>query len=177
MVGAVLIIAAATLILHVVIALLLRRQRGNYSTSAKRRHAQYSSLTTTYSMYAVHIQKWDGGCSWICCYSSRTLQDLRRNLRVRNTLKNNIIMMKIHAMHVCLFLRIPFQTTSNEAYNVVRGTGRTSAVDYEVPQNHPPPTWSSRPAAGDNFYEHAWHWHSVCKNDVVAEVLLFVFTP
>ncbi|CAI8019047.1 hypothetical protein GBAR_LOCUS11493 [Geodia barretti] len=47
----------------------------------------------------------------------------------------------------------PFQTTSNKAYNVVRGTGRTPEVEYEVPQNLPPTTSSSRPAAGDNTYE------------------------
>ncbi|CAI8028411.1 hypothetical protein GBAR_LOCUS16207, partial [Geodia barretti] len=44
------------------------------------------------------------------------------------------------------------QTTSNEAYNVVRGTGRTAEDDYEVPQNLPPTT-SSQPtttaATGD----------------------------
>ncbi|CAI8013811.1 hypothetical protein GBAR_LOCUS8703 [Geodia barretti] len=43
------------------------------------------------------------------------------------------------------------QTTSNEAYNVVRGTGRTAEDDYEVPQNLPPPTTTqpTTTAAGD----------------------------
>ena len=36
-----------------------------------------------------------------------------------------------------------FQTASNEAYNVVRQTGRTTEGDYEVP-NHP--SASSQPA-------------------------------
>ena len=43
------------------------------------------------------------------------------------------------------------QPTSNEAYNVVSGTGRTAEDDYEVPQNLPSPT-TSQPttiAAGD----------------------------
>ena len=35
------------------------------------------------------------------------------------------------------------QTTSNEAYNVVRGTGRTVEAVYEIPQNIPPSTSSS----------------------------------
>ena len=35
-----------------------------------------------------------------------------------------------------------FQTTSNEAYNVVRQTGRTTEGDYEVP-NHPSASSSS----------------------------------
>ena len=61
--------------------------------------------------------------------------------------------MKIHAMHVRLFRRSPFHTTSNKAYNVVRETGRTAEVEYEVPRNLPPPTSSSRPASGDSTYE------------------------
>ncbi|CAI8055359.1 hypothetical protein GBAR_LOCUS30232 [Geodia barretti] len=43
-------------------------------------------------------------------------------------------------------------TTRNEAYNVVRGTGRTVEDDYEVPQNLPPSTTSQQPtttATGD----------------------------
>ena len=51
-----------------------------------------------------------------------------------------------------------FQTASNEAYNVVRQTGRTTEGDYEVPN---PPSASSQPAttapadttAGDSLYE------------------------
>ncbi|CAI8031725.1 hypothetical protein GBAR_LOCUS17989 [Geodia barretti] len=48
-----------------------------------------------------------------------------------------------------------FQTSSNEAYNVVRGTGSTVEGEYEVPRDLPPST-SSQPttaAAGDSLYE------------------------
>ena len=59
-----------------------------------------------------------------------------------------------------------FQTTSNEAYNVVKrqtgrggggggGGGEVVEGEYEIPQNLPPPT-SSQPtttAAGDSLYE------------------------
>ena len=49
-----------------------------------------------------------------------------------------------------------FQTTSNEAYNVVRQTGRTTEGDYEVP-NHPSPqpvtTAPAGTTAGDSLYE------------------------
>ena len=51
--------------------------------------------------------------------------------------------------------RTPIQTASNEAYNVVRQTGRTSVVEYEVP-NLPSASSSSKPTAaavGDNVYE------------------------
>ena len=50
--------------------------------------------------------------------------------------------------------RTPIQTASNEAYNVVRQTGRASVVEYEVPNL--PSASSSKPAAaavGDNVYE------------------------
>ena len=50
-----------------------------------------------------------------------------------------------------------FQTASNEAYNVVRQTGRTTEGDYEVP-NHPSasssqPATTGTAAVGDNVYE------------------------
>ena len=48
-----------------------------------------------------------------------------------------------------------FQTSSNEAYDVVRGTGRTAEGEYEVIRDLPPST-SSQPttaAAGDSLYE------------------------
>ena len=45
------------------------------------------------------------------------------------------------------------QPTSNEAYNVVRGTGRTAEDDYEVPQNLPPPTTSQPTTAAAGDYE------------------------
>ena len=48
-----------------------------------------------------------------------------------------------------------FQTSSNEAYDVVRGTGSTAEGEYEVTQALPPST-SSQPttaAAGDSLYE------------------------
>ena len=51
-----------------------------------------------------------------------------------------------------------FQTTSNEAYNLVRQTTAVEA-EYEIPQNipPPPPPSSSRPTttttAGDSLYE------------------------
>ncbi|CAI8037924.1 Receptor-type tyrosine-protein phosphatase F [Geodia barretti] len=109
-VGAVLIIAAATLVLNVAIALLLRRQRGNYSTSAKRRSEMVGAPG-----------------------SAATVLELSKLSDITYA--------------------SPFQTTSNEAYNVVRGTGRTAEVEYEVPQNLPPSTSSFQPAAGDNTYE------------------------
>jgi hypothetical protein len=45
------------------------------------------------------------------------------------------------------------QTTSNEAYNVVRGTGRTAEDDYEVPQNLPSPTTSQPTTTTAGDYE------------------------
>ena len=41
------------------------------------------------------------------------------------------------------------QTTSNEAYNVVKGTGRTAEDEYEVLQDLPSPTSSSGPTTTD----------------------------
>ncbi|CAI8037865.1 Receptor-type tyrosine-protein phosphatase F [Geodia barretti] len=41
------------------------------------------------------------------------------------------------------------QTTSNEAYNVVKGTGRTAEGEYEVLQDLPSPTSSSGPTTTD----------------------------
>ncbi|CAI8054582.1 hypothetical protein GBAR_LOCUS29774, partial [Geodia barretti] len=97
-VGAVLIIAAATLVLHVVIALLLRRQRGN---SAKRRHANtpHSPQPILCMLYTYRSEMVDAPGS------AATVLELSK------------ISDETYAS--------PFQTTSNEAYNVVRGTGRT----------------------------------------------------
>ena len=59
-------------------------------------------------------------------------------------------------MHIDFFFsRTPFQTTSNEAYNLVapRNVGRVP--EYETPQNLPPST-TSQPTTGaaeDSLYE------------------------
>ena len=62
-------------------------------------------------------------------------------------------------MKHCELISIPLMATLQrsrpEAYNVVKGTGRTAGGDYEVPQNLPSTT-SSQPtatAAGDSLYE------------------------
>ena len=56
----------------------------------------------------------------------------------------------VKSFSVCFFLyhhdtRDPdqLQTTSNEAYNVVEGTGRRPEDEYEVQQDLPPSTSSS----------------------------------
>ena len=60
-----------------------------------------------------------------------------------------------HCEMISILSRDPdqLQTTSNEAYNVVRGTGTAAEDEYEVPQNYPPTTTSQPTTAAVGDYE------------------------
>ena len=146
---AIVVILAVTV---TVIVILVFRCCSESRPSAKSGHVN----THTYILHAhmFHTQ-------YLCCYLCREVTDSQtRFLSYSHTHAH----MHTHTHSLSLSLSLnksqprdpdKLQTTSNEAYNVVReraGSGRVEEVVYETPQFLPLPT-SSQPATAAGDYE------------------------